>query len=92
MHPLNASRQDRPRLEGEARRETDPTTLTAVAAAYDAGGWPAQADGEPDRTSWHRRPIARSVFRFLAALWGGCSGREHALGRRMLEDAGEQVA
>ena len=33
-------------LEGEARRETDPTTLTAVAAAYDAGGWPAQADGD----------------------------------------------
>jgi hypothetical protein len=33
-------------LEGEARRETDPATLTAVAAAYDAGGWPAQADGD----------------------------------------------
>ena len=33
-------------LEGEARRETDPATLTEVAAAYDAGGWPAQpADG-----------------------------------------------
>jgi hypothetical protein len=33
-------------LEGEARRETDIATLTAVAAAYDAGGWPAQADGD----------------------------------------------
>ena len=33
-------------LEGEARRETDPTTLTSVAAVYDAGGWPAQADGD----------------------------------------------
>ncbi len=33
-------------VEGEARRETDLATLTAVAAAYDAGGWPAQADGD----------------------------------------------
>jgi hypothetical protein len=32
-------------LEGEARRETDPATLDAVAAAYRAGGWPAQRDG-----------------------------------------------
>jgi len=29
-------------LEGEARRETDPEALTAVAAAYNEGGWPAQ--------------------------------------------------
>jgi hypothetical protein len=33
-------------LEGDARRETAASTLTAVAAAYDAGGWPAQADGD----------------------------------------------
>ena len=33
-------------LEGEARRETDSATLTAVAAAYDAGGWPASVDGD----------------------------------------------
>ncbi len=33
-------------FEGEARRETDLATLTAVAAAYAAGGWPAQADGD----------------------------------------------
>jgi hypothetical protein len=33
-------------LEGEARRETDLATLTAVAAAYDEGGWPAQVDGD----------------------------------------------
>jgi hypothetical protein len=33
-------------LEGEARRETDPGTLTAVAAAYDQGGWPAKVEGD----------------------------------------------
>jgi hypothetical protein len=33
-------------LEGDARRETAASMLTAVAAAYDAGGWPAQADGD----------------------------------------------
>ena len=33
-------------LEGEAQRETDLATLTAVAAAYDAGGWPARPDGD----------------------------------------------
>ncbi len=33
-------------MEGNARRETDLVTLTAVAAVYDAGGWPAQADGD----------------------------------------------
>ena len=33
-------------LEGDAARETDPATLTAVAAAYDAGGWPARAAGD----------------------------------------------
>jgi hypothetical protein len=33
-------------LEGDARRETDASTLAAVAAAYDAGGWPAQASGD----------------------------------------------
>src|SRR3954452_102002 len=32
-------------LEGEARREIDPETLTAVAVAYEEGGWPAQVDG-----------------------------------------------
>src|SRR5947209_8187224 len=33
-------------FEGEARRATDAATLTAVAAAYLAGGWPAQAAGD----------------------------------------------
>ena len=33
-------------LEGEAHRVTDPATLTAVAAAYREGGWPAEVDGE----------------------------------------------
>ncbi len=33
-------------LEGEARRETDPATLAAVAAAYDVGGWPARVEGD----------------------------------------------
>lgn len=33
-------------FEGYARRETDLATLTAVAAAYAVGGWPAQADGD----------------------------------------------
>jgi hypothetical protein len=32
-------------FEGEARRETELARLTAVAAAYEAGGWPAQAEG-----------------------------------------------
>lgn len=31
-------------LEGEARREADPATLTTVAAAYNEGGWPAQVE------------------------------------------------
>ncbi len=39
-------------VEGEACRETDPATLTAVAAAYDAGGWPAQADGDAITASY----------------------------------------
>jgi Pyridoxamine 5'-phosphate oxidase len=33
-------------FEGEARRETDPVTLSAVAAGYREGGWPAQVDGD----------------------------------------------
>jgi hypothetical protein len=33
-------------LEGEARRVTDLATLTAVAAVFREGGWPAEADGE----------------------------------------------
>ncbi|MCW2983554.1 MAG: pyridoxamine 5-phosphate oxidase-related FMN-binding protein [Conexibacter sp.] len=33
-------------LEGEARRETDATTLADVAALYRDGGWPAEVDTE----------------------------------------------
>jgi hypothetical protein len=33
-------------FEGEARRETDLATLTAVAGAYEAGGWPAHVEGD----------------------------------------------
>ena len=33
-------------LEGEAHRTIDPDTLTTVAAAYDAGGWLARAEGD----------------------------------------------
>jgi Pyridoxamine 5'-phosphate oxidase len=33
-------------FEGEAGRETDPATLSAVAADYREGGWPAQVDGD----------------------------------------------
>jgi hypothetical protein len=33
-------------FEGEAHRETDPATLSAVAADYREGGWPAQVDGD----------------------------------------------
>jgi hypothetical protein len=33
-------------FEGEARRETDPAALAAVAAAYREGGWPADAAGD----------------------------------------------
>jgi hypothetical protein len=39
-------------FEGEARRETDPATLTIVAAAYDAGGWPAAVDGDAITASY----------------------------------------
>jgi Pyridoxamine 5'-phosphate oxidase len=33
-------------LEGQARRVTDAETLDRVAAAYNAGGWPAQREGD----------------------------------------------
>jgi hypothetical protein len=33
-------------LEGEARTVTDPATLERLAAAYRAGGWPAEVDGD----------------------------------------------
>jgi hypothetical protein len=33
-------------LEGEAMRETDPTTLQTVAGLYRDSGWPAQVDGD----------------------------------------------
>jgi hypothetical protein len=33
-------------FEGEARRITDKPTLEAVAAVYNAGGWPAEVDGD----------------------------------------------
>lgn len=33
-------------LEGEARRDSDPRTLAAVALAYVQGGWPAQVEGD----------------------------------------------
>jgi hypothetical protein len=54
-------------FEGEARRETDPATMTAVAAAYDAGGWPAQADGDAISAPYNAQsagPGPWHLFRF----------------------------
>jgi hypothetical protein len=33
-------------LEGDAQRVTDAPTLTAVAAVFRDGGWPAEVDGD----------------------------------------------
>jgi hypothetical protein len=33
-------------LEGDAKQETDPTTLDRVAAIYREGGWPASVEGD----------------------------------------------
>ncbi len=57
-------------FEGEARRETDPATLTAVAAAYAAGGWPARADGDAITAPYSAQsagPGPWHLFRFRTA-------------------------
>lgn len=61
-------------FEGEARRETDLATLTAVAAAYAAGGWPAQADGDAITAPYSAQsagPGPWHLFRFrIATVFG----------------------
>ncbi len=44
-------------LEGEAHRVTDAPTLAAMVAVYDAGGWPAEVDGDAF-TAPHSAPSA----------------------------------
>jgi hypothetical protein len=54
-------------LEGNASRETDLATLTAV-AAYEAGGWPARADGDAISAPYSAQDPGH----------GSCSGFESA--------------
>jgi hypothetical protein len=55
-------------LDGEAHRTTDPDTLDGIAAAYRAGGWPAEVQGDA-LTAPYSAPSAGpapwQVFRFV---------------------------
>ncbi len=54
-------------LEGEAHRVSDSATVSAVAAAYRAGGWPAEAAGDAITASYSAQsagPPPWNLYRF----------------------------
>jgi hypothetical protein len=66
-------------LEGEAARVTDPDTIDAVAAAYNAGGWPSRRDGDA-LTAEYSAPSAGPppwhLFRFTPRVAFGVATAE----------------